>query len=81
MADLPGFETYAHQMNSMPKYVASRTLSSPLTWNATLLEGDLADSVRAIKAAHEGNLIVTGAGELAHYLLTAGPGRRGLARP
>jgi dihydrofolate reductase len=70
MADLPGFEAYAQQMNSMPKYVASRTLSSPLTWNATLLEGDLADSVRGIKAAHEGNLIVTGAGELAHDLLT-----------
>ena len=69
MADLPGFETYAQQMNSMPKYVASRTLSSPLTWNATLLEGDLADSVRGIKAAHEGNLIVTGAGELARGLL------------
>jgi dihydrofolate reductase len=70
MADLPGFEAYAQQMNSMPKYVASRTLSSPLTWNATLLEGDLADSVRGIKAAHEGNLIVTGAGELAHDLMT-----------
>jgi dihydrofolate reductase len=70
MADLPGFETYAQQMNSMPKYVASRTLSSPLTWNATLLEGDLADSVRGIKAAHEGNLIVTGAGELARDLMT-----------
>jgi dihydrofolate reductase len=70
MADLPGFEAYARQMNTMPKYVASRTLSSPLTWNATLLEGDLADSVRGIKAAHEGNLIVTGAGELARDLLT-----------
>jgi len=71
MADLPGFETYAQQMNSMPKYVASRTLSAPLTWNATLLEGDLADSVRALKDTHQGNLIVTGAGELAHDLMTS----------
>jgi len=71
MADLPGFEAYAHQMNSMPKYVASRTLSGPLTWNATLLEGDLADSVRALKSSHQGNLIVTGAGQLAHDLMTA----------
>ena len=54
MADLPGFEAYAQQMNSMPKYVASRTLSAPLTWNATLLEGDLADSVRALKARARG---------------------------
>jgi hypothetical protein len=52
-------------MNSMPKYVASRTLRGPLTWNATLLEGDLGDSVRNLKAKHHGTLIVTGAGELA----------------
>jgi dihydrofolate reductase len=57
-------------MNGMPKYVASRTLSSPLAWNATLLEGDLADSVRALKDTHPGNLIVTGAGELARDLMT-----------
>jgi dihydrofolate reductase len=70
MADLPGFEAYAQQMNSMPKYVASRTLRPPLTWNATLIEGDLAESVRDLKARHQGNLIVTGAGELARELMT-----------
>ena len=48
MADLPGFEAYAEQMNSMPKYVASRTLSGPLEWNATLLEGNLAESVSSL---------------------------------
>ena len=56
MADLPGFEDYAQQMNSMPKYVASRTLSAPLEWNATLLEGNLADSVSSLKDNHHGNL-------------------------
>ena len=60
MADLPGFEAYAEQMNSMPKYVASRTLSAPLEWNATLLEGDLADSVSSLKDEHHGNLVVSG---------------------
>ncbi|MCZ2857286.1 dihydrofolate reductase family protein [Blastococcus sp. VKM Ac-2987] len=69
MADLPGYEAYAHRMNSMTKYVASRTLSGPLTWNATLLEGDLADSVNDLKDRHSGNLIVTGAGELARDLM------------
>jgi dihydrofolate reductase len=72
MAELPGFQAYAHRMNSMPKYVASRTLSAPLTWNATLLEGDLADSFRRLKAEHSGNLVVTGAGELARDLLATG---------
>jgi dihydrofolate reductase len=69
MADIPGYEAYAQRMNSMTKYVASRTLSGPLTWNATLLEGDLADSVNDLKDKHHGNLIVTGAGELARNLM------------
>jgi dihydrofolate reductase len=72
MAGIPGYEAYAQRMNSMPKYVASRTLSGPLTWNATLLEGDLADSVGEIKDRHHGTLIVTGAGELARSLMTQG---------
>ena len=60
MADVPGYEAYAERMNSMPKYVASRTLSGPLTWNATLLEGELADSVSGLKGAQR-QPIVTGA--------------------
>ena len=72
MADLPGFEAYAEQMNSMPKYVASRTLSGPLEWNATLLEGDLAESVSSLKDEHHGNLVVSGAGELARELMAHG---------
>ncbi|ADB52259.1 dihydrofolate reductase family protein [Conexibacter woesei] len=72
MADLPGFEAYAERMNSMPKYVASRTLSGPLEWNATLLEGDLSDSVGSLKDEHDGNLIVSGAGELARDLIARG---------
>jgi dihydrofolate reductase len=71
MADLPGVEAYAHRMNTMPKYVASRTLREPLTWNATLIDGDLGESIRRLKAEHPGNLVVTGAGELARSLLAA----------
>jgi dihydrofolate reductase len=72
LADVPGYEAYAARMNGMPKYVASRTLSGPLEWNATLLEGDLADSVTALKDQHSGNLVVTGCGELAHDLIVQG---------
>ncbi len=72
MAELPGLEAFAEQMNRMPKYVASRTLSGPLEWNATLLEGELAESVSAIKAAHDRNLVVPGAGELARHLMLGG---------
>jgi dihydrofolate reductase len=72
LVKVPGYEAFAQRMNSMPKYVASRTLRAPLTWNATLLEGDPAARLNALKQEHHGHLIVTGAGELAHHLLTHG---------
>ncbi|MFD6951593.1 deaminase [Nocardiopsis sp. TSRI0078] len=72
LADVPGFEAYAARMNGMPKYVASRTLSAPLEWNSTLLDGDLDDAVRALKDEHDGNLIVPCAGELARDLIAHG---------
>jgi dihydrofolate reductase len=72
LADDPTFGLVADRINSMPKYVASRTLRGPLEWNATLLEGDLAESVTALKDSHDGTLIVSGAGELAHALTTLG---------
>jgi dihydrofolate reductase len=62
---------FADRLNSMPKYVVSRSLRGPPEWNATLLEGDLADSVTALKERH-GLLIVSGAGELAHDLTARG---------
>ena len=72
LVDDPTLGLFANRLNSMPKYVASRTLRGPLPWNATLLEGDLAASVRALKDRHDGTLIVSGAGELAHELTTQG---------
>jgi dihydrofolate reductase len=71
LAGDPTLGVFADRLNTMPKYVASRTLREPLEWNATLLEGDLAKSVTAIKERH-GLLIVSGAGELAHNLTTHG---------
>jgi dihydrofolate reductase len=68
----PTLGLFADRLNSMPKYVASRTLREPLAWNATLLEGDLVESVTALKDQHDGTLIVSGAGELAHALTTQG---------
>jgi dihydrofolate reductase len=71
LVDDPTLGLFANRLNSMPKYVASRTLHGPLPWNATL-EGDLAASVRALKDGHDGTLIVSGAGELARELTTQG---------
>jgi dihydrofolate reductase len=71
LVDDPLLGVFAARLNAMPKYVASRTLQEPLAWNATLLKGDLTDSVTAIKERH-GLLIVSGAGELAHALIAEG---------
>jgi dihydrofolate reductase len=51
LADDPTLGVFADRLNSMPKYVASRSLRGPLAWNATLLEGELAESVPAIRTA------------------------------
>jgi dihydrofolate reductase len=41
-------------LNDVPKYVVSRTLADPLAWQgSTLLAGDLADSVVALKERHD----------------------------
>jgi dihydrofolate reductase len=56
-------------MNSLPKFVASTTLSEPLEWNATLLEDPVADAVRELKGRPGGNLLVFGSLGLAHSLM------------
>jgi dihydrofolate reductase len=59
----------AARLNSIPKYVASRTLDE-VTWeNSTLLEGDVAEAVRALKEEPGGEIQVTGSGDLAQTLI------------
>ncbi len=61
----------ADQINSLPKYVASRTLQEPLTWNATLIKGDVAAEIRKLKQELSGDLLQYGVGELTHTMLKA----------
>ena len=56
-------------LNTRPKYVASRTLSS-LDWeNSTLLGADIAAEVARLKAGEGGELQVHGSGDLLQTLL------------
>jgi dihydrofolate reductase len=55
------------KMNSMPKHVASRTLSEA-EWNATIMEGDVADAVAKLKSEDGGDLLVYGSGDLVDEL-------------
>ncbi len=62
-------EETADKINSMPKYVASRTLHAPLTWNCTLIEGDAAAAVAKLKQEPGEDIVQYGIGELTHTLL------------
>ncbi|MGZ4691911.1 MAG: dihydrofolate reductase family protein, partial [Acidimicrobiia bacterium] len=59
-------------LNGVPKYVASRTLSDPLTWErSALLTGDFPASITALKARHE-RVHVIGSLDLVQSLLRFG---------
>jgi dihydrofolate reductase len=56
----------------MPKYVASSTLRS-LEWhNTTVLDGDLVEQVRQLKAQDGDDILIHGFGPVAKTLLRAG---------
>ncbi|MCW3027549.1 MAG: hypothetical protein JWN81_760 [Solirubrobacterales bacterium] len=59
-------------LNSVQKYVATRTLSEPLWENSTLLAGDARDTVAALKSNSERDLVVLGSGELLAALIGEG---------
>jgi dihydrofolate reductase len=59
----------ADRINSMPKYVASSSLSEPLTWNATLIKGDAAEEIAKLKEESGGDLLQYGVGELTRTML------------
>jgi len=57
-------------LNHATKYVASTTLSEPLPWsNSTLLRGDVAAAVAALKEQPGQDLLILGSGELIQSLV------------
>jgi dihydrofolate reductase len=66
MTDEVGF---AEKMNSMPKYVVSGTLRDPQWNNSTVLSGDLAQEIAALKQAPGGDILVAGSRTLAQGLM------------
>src|SRR5512132_3309473 len=66
-------QVVAKPLNSKPKYVVSTTLAGPLEWeNSTLLEGEMADAVAALKQEDGGDLHVIGSTELVRTLIAHG---------
>jgi dihydrofolate reductase len=60
---------FTEVLDNTQKYVASTTLAEPLPWrNSTLLKGDAADAVAALKREPGKDLTVLGSGELVQSL-------------
>lgn len=60
-------------LNARPKYVVSTTLAGPLPWqHSTLLRGDAARAVAALKGEPGGDLLVFGSTRLVRTLLEHG---------
>ena len=64
-------DPYSEKLNAMPKHVASRTLTDA-TWNASIIEGDAAEGVAALKDQPGGDLLKFGTGELDRTLIEHG---------
>ncbi|MEU4240970.1 dihydrofolate reductase family protein [Actinoplanes sp. NPDC026619] len=64
MEEATGF--FGQKMNAMPKHVATTTLTTP-EWNASFLQGEVADAVAKLKT-EPGNLLINGSASLVNYL-------------
>jgi dihydrofolate reductase len=63
-------QVVAEPLNTKPKYVASTTLSEPLEWqSSTLLQGDVAEAVAALKQEDGGDVHVIGSAQLVQTLV------------
>jgi dihydrofolate reductase len=66
-------QVLAEPLNSKPKYVASRTVTEPLAWqNSTVLQGDLAQAVAALKQQDGQDLHVIGSSQVVQTLFEHG---------
>lgn len=59
----------ASKLNALPKYVASSTLTDPAWAGTTVISGDLAKEVTALKERTDGEIQVHGSGALLQSLL------------
>ena len=61
-------DQFSSKMNAIPKYVASRSLQQVDQWNnSVLIEGDLIEAVRQLKADQD--VVVAGSISVAHALV------------
>ncbi|WP_458207336.1 dihydrofolate reductase family protein [Haladaptatus sp. NG-SE-30] len=60
---------FADRMNSLPKYVVSTSLAEAEWNNSTIIDGDVAEAVAALKQEDGQDILVNGSGELVDTLV------------
>ncbi|MDQ6848621.1 MAG: dihydrofolate reductase family protein [Actinomycetota bacterium] len=60
---------FADRLNSIPKYVISSTLETPVWSNSTVLTGDVVDQISTLKQQLNGDIVVYGSRQLVHTLM------------
>jgi len=68
----PDENPMAASLNAAQKYVVSSTITDTSWDPTTVISGDVAGTVAALKAEGEGAIVVLGSGKLARFLLAAG---------
>jgi dihydrofolate reductase len=65
-------DVLARHLNTLPKYVVSRTLTAPAWGPATVIAGDLSTEIARLKADSDGELQVHGSRRLVQSLISQG---------
>ena len=60
---------FADKFNAMPKYVVSSTLKDPTWNNSSVLDGDVAEQVTALRKQPGGDVVVNGSAQLVQTLV------------
>ena len=65
-------EGFAERINSLPKFVASKTLRTAEWNNSSLMAGDLVDAAKTIRASASGDILIYGSASIVHQLAPRG---------
>lgn len=68
---MPPGDPFGDMMNAPKKYVVSRTLDKPIWRQTTIIRDNVIESVRALKASTDGDILTDGSSQLVHALLAA----------
>jgi dihydrofolate reductase len=60
---------FADKMNSMPKFVVSKTLKKAQWTNSSLINGNIVEEISRLKVAPGGDILVAGSGQLVQTLM------------